>query len=50
MRAVEVEHTVPALGYVFEENATPGRFMPEKAKELGVPEGPLFARLQNGEA
>jgi ribonuclease Z len=50
VRAVEVEHTVPALGYVFEENPMPGRFMPERAKALGVPEGPLFARLQNGEA
>jgi ribonuclease Z len=50
VRAVEVEHTVPALGYVFEENPMPGRFMPERAKELGVPEGPLFARLQGGQA
>jgi ribonuclease Z len=49
VRAVEVDHTVPALGYVFEEKPMPGRFMPNKAKELGVPEGPLFARLQNGE-
>jgi ribonuclease Z len=50
VRAVEVEHTVPALGYVFEENPMPGRFMPNRAKELGVPEGPLFARLQGGQA
>lgn len=50
VKAVEVEHTVPALGYVFEENPMPGRFMPERAKALGVPEGPLFARLQSGQA
>ncbi len=49
VKAIKVDHTVPALGYVFEEKGYPGRFIPERAKDLGVPEGPLFARLQAGE-
>jgi ribonuclease Z len=49
VKAIKVDHTVPALGYVFEERGSTGRFMPERAKDLGVPEGPLFARLQAGE-
>jgi len=50
VKAIKVEHTVPALGYVFEERGSPGRFRPDRARELGVPEGPLYARLQAGES
>jgi len=48
--AVATEHSAPSLGYVVREPLRPGRFLPEKAKALGVPEGPLFSRLQRGEA
>ncbi|MDD1743610.1 MAG: ribonuclease Z [Methanomassiliicoccales archaeon] len=48
VKAVEVEHTVPSLGYVMEGPPKPGRFNLEKAKELGVPSGPLFGSLQEG--
>jgi ribonuclease Z len=32
-----------------EEYLRPGEFHPEKAVELGVPRGPLWSKLQNGE-
>jgi len=50
VRAVESAHTVPALGYALEEGPRPGRFSLERARELGVPEGPLYSRLQEGQA
>ena len=46
----EAVHTVPGLSYMLEEKARPGRFSLERAKELGIPEGPLYSRLQAGEA
>lgn len=50
IRAVAVEHRAPALGYVLEEPRRPGEFLVGRARELGVPEGPLFGHLQAGEA
>ncbi len=50
VRPFRVEHNVPALGYVLEEDMRPGRFNKKKALELGIPEGPLFGRLQRGES
>jgi ribonuclease Z len=37
------------VGYTLEELDRPGEFNPEKAKELGVPMGPLWGKLQKGE-
>ena len=48
--AVKVAHGVPANGYAFVELPRPGRFDVATARALGVPEGPLFGRLQAGEA
>ena len=48
--AVKVVHGVPANAYAFVELPRPGRFDVETARALGVPEGPLFGRLQAGEA
>lgn len=48
--AFKANHTIPVLGYVFQEDDRPGRFDPEKAKELGVKEGPSFSRLVEGKS
>lgn len=44
----EAEHSIPAYSYLFAENDRPGKFYPEKAKQLGVPEGELWHELQSG--
>lgn len=46
--AFRADHTIPALGYAFQEDDRPGRFDPERAKDLGVREGPSFSRLVGG--
>ena len=49
IRAVGVDHRINALGYVIQEEDRPGRFDVATARKLGVPEGPLFGKLQRGE-
>jgi len=44
----EANHSVTAFSYLFEEKDKAGRFNLEKAKELGIPEGGLWNKLQNG--
>jgi ribonuclease Z len=46
---VNADHEAPAWSFVLEEHPRPGRFYPEKAKSLGVPEGPLWKKLQLGD-
>jgi ribonuclease Z len=43
-------HRVPCFGYCLVEAPRPGRFDPAKAAALRIPMGPLFGRLQAGEA
>jgi ribonuclease Z len=46
--AVKSNHVVPSLAYALVEKPRPGKFYPEKARALGVPEGELWSRLQRG--
>jgi ribonuclease Z len=47
--AYATDHGVTGLGYALVEDARPGAFDPERARELGVTPGPDFGRLQEGE-
>lgn len=49
IRTIPLRHSRSCVGYVFEEDPRPGLFYPEKADSEGVPRGPLWGRLQNGE-
>ena len=38
----------PALGYALVEDDRKGRFNPERARELGIPEGPMWGKIHRG--
>ena len=47
--AKELEHVIPCFGYRIEQKPLPGQLLIKKVQELGVPKGPLFGKLKNGE-
>jgi ribonuclease Z len=49
VEATKSNHVVFGLAYAFVEKPRPGKFYPEKAKALGVPEGELWSKLQHGD-
>jgi ribonuclease Z len=44
----ETEHRADTVGYALVEHERLGRFNPDKARELGIPEGPLWGHLHKG--
>ncbi len=44
----KANHSITAFSYLFEEKDKPGRFNLETAKQLGIPEGELWSKLQSG--
>lgn len=49
VEAAPARHSSPCLAFALQERMRPGRFNLEIARELGIPEGPAFGRLQKGE-
>jgi ribonuclease Z len=49
VEAAKSNHVITSLAYAFVEKPRPGRFYPEKARALGVPEGELWSKLQHGD-
>lgn len=46
----ELEHRgPPSLGYALAEYDRRGRFNPDLAREIGIPEGPLWGKIHRGE-
>jgi ribonuclease Z len=45
----ETEHRADTLGFALVEHPRLGRFNPDRARDLGIPEGPLWGRLHKGD-
>ena len=46
IKSCKADHSILAFSYVFHEKDKPGRFNVDKAKELGIPEGELWNKIQ----
>ena len=42
------EHRADTVGYALVEHSRLGRFNPDRARELGIPEGPFWGQLHKG--
>jgi ribonuclease Z len=49
VQVAQTDHVIPSFAYALIEKPRPGKFNPEKADRLGIPEGPLWSKLQHGE-
>jgi len=49
IRAYPLKHEIPCFGFVLKENDKKGEFNRDKAIKLGIPVGPMFSKLANGE-
>jgi len=50
VRAATAIHGITCYAYAFEQKPRPGRFDPKRAKQLGIPEGPLWKKLQSAKS
>jgi ribonuclease Z len=50
VKATQAKHGIECLAYAFQEKPKPGRFDPAKARRFGIPEGPLWKKLQSGKS
>jgi ribonuclease Z len=50
IKVSSADHDIPSLAFCIQEHERKGKFFPEKAKALGVQEGPLFRKLQSGQS
>ena len=49
VEAIRSKHVIPSFAYAYVEKPRPGKFHPKKAEAQGVPEGPLWGKLQRGQ-
>lgn len=49
VRSFPLKHEVECFGFAFIEEGKRGEFQRQKALDLGIPEGPLWGKLQKGE-
>lgn len=45
----KLDHVIPSYGFRIEQKPLPPKLVIDRARELGVPKGPLLAQLKNGE-
>jgi ribonuclease Z len=50
IEVVAADHGKGAVAFALREHTRLGRFDPDRAKSLGIPEGPLWGRIHKGEA
>ncbi|MBI5553204.1 MAG: ribonuclease Z [Candidatus Diapherotrites archaeon] len=49
LKAFPLNHEITCLGYCFQETDKAGEFMRAQAEKLGIPPGPLYAKLAAGQ-
>ena len=49
LKYTPVEHSIPSFGFAFIEKPRDGKFNPERAVKLGIPESRIWKKLQHGD-